>query len=471
MGVSLVRNLLPSRHGHAPDDPEFKLPKTGSLATMIIMNLLLQVSFFIIVPSSSQYAEYLGGSASFSGIVIGIPTLFSAITLIPLSKIDKGKYKIPLHIGCGAMVIGHLLYALAYRAKYLYLILIGRMVMGIGFTNWMYIKRYCTDSRVVGIRQRTTLASAQVIGQGVGMSAGPFFGGLLFKLGFENSVFNGYSSIGWIMAAIFIAFWVFAAVAFEDVPDKEDSIELQPIQAAPEDSTVIHADGKSDTGEISTVTVPPSPLPAQTEEPLASQLRNITLAQWGVIACMCWFAMSNFFNLGAWEANLPIMGAQDPDLHWSPYAAGNFIALGGITTFPFLLLNMIYARRLQDRKLLAVGAGLGMAGLLVFLSLVRSDTINYGSLFACWWAVALGFNLATTVTLSLLSKQLPNEWNSRTSIAIQCSNYTGRLTGAIWGGSGTRLGLMNYVGLEIAMVGIGAVLFTSLWRDLKAKTG
>jgi hypothetical protein len=78
---------------------------------------------------------------------------------------------------------------------------------------------------------------------------------------------------------------------------------------------------------------------------------------------------------------------------------------------------------------------------VVFLALVSAgkhspthDPLSYGSLFVCWWAIALGFNLASTVTVSLLSKQLPPEWNKWTSLAIQYSNYTGRVTGAVWGG-------------------------------------
>jgi hypothetical protein len=33
-----------------------------------------------------------------------------------------------------------------------------------------------------------------VLGQGIGMSAGPFLGGLLYKVGFRNDVFNGYTA-------------------------------------------------------------------------------------------------------------------------------------------------------------------------------------------------------------------------------------------------------------------------------------
>ena len=84
-----------------------------------------------------------------------------------------------MHVACGSMVLGNVLYALAYRANWLYLILLGRMACGGGFTLWMYNKRYCSDPRIVGLRRRTTLAGWLVLCQGFGFSSGPFFGGLL----------------------------------------------------------------------------------------------------------------------------------------------------------------------------------------------------------------------------------------------------------------------------------------------------
>lgn len=147
------------------------------------------------------------------------------------------------------------------------------------------------------------------------------------------------------------------------------------------------------------------------------------------------------------------------------------IALGGACTIPFLLLNLWGARRVQDRHTLAIGAGIGLSGLLIAMAILASRTVNFGSFFVAWFLVALGFNIATTATLSLLSKQLPGEWNNRISLAIQCSNYTGRVTGAVWGGAGVKVGMTAYVGYQIAYVGIGGVMFMTLWRNLKAKTG
>ncbi|EPQ51762.1 hypothetical protein GLOTRDRAFT_132580 [Gloeophyllum trabeum ATCC 11539] len=137
------------------------------------------------------------------------------------------------------------------------------------------------------------------------------------------------------------------------------------------------------------------------------------------------------------EPDVEFMGAEMNDSKPSsePFSAGNLIALGGITTFPFLLANLFVARRVQDRHTLAVGSAIGLAGLLLMIALLKRNNVQIGT--------------------------LPGEWNSRISLAIQYSNYTGRVTEAVWGGAGVK----------IAVVGIGGVMFRTLWRDLKAKMG
>ena len=296
-----------------------------------------------------------------------------------------------------------------------------------------------------------------------------------YKVGFRNDVFNGYTSPAWIMAGVWGIFWIFVYFFFEDVPSAPDVVEevemvsvsipednKMPVEATPKigDQTQIM--------ERRIVDAAPAEVASQAES------HHLSGPQWGVTATMCWFAMTCFFILGAWEANIPVFTSSQSMLnpfHFSPFAAGNLIALGGACTFPFLFVNVFLARKYQDRNTLALGTSLGSAGLFIALAILGSKTVNYASLFMCWFLVALGFNLASTVTLSLLSKQLPDHWNSRISLVIQYSNYTGRVTGAVWGGAGVKVGMLSYVGTQIAIVGVGVVMFVSLWKDLKAKTG
>ncbi|KAF8893182.1 hypothetical protein CPB84DRAFT_1783390, partial [Gymnopilus junonius] len=48
------------------------------------------MSFFMIVSSASIYAELLGGTATFSGLIIGIPPAISGLSLLFISRYDGG---------------------------------------------------------------------------------------------------------------------------------------------------------------------------------------------------------------------------------------------------------------------------------------------------------------------------------------------------------------------------------------------
>ena len=269
----------------------------------------------------------------------------------------------------------------------------------------MYAKKYCSDPRIVGIRRRTTLAACLVIGQGVGFSLGPVLGGALYKIGFgphgDWVVFNGFTSPGWLMVVAWLLFWVMVALFFEDVQDVNPRI--------------------------------PKPHAKETElkSPPPKQREKFVLgpSHWGVIITMSWFAMTCFFVLGSWEANIPIFAASSASsLGYSPFESGNLIAIGGAITFPILLANLLVGKMVQDRITLAAGSFIGIVGLIIFeAQLIKSSQgITFATLLVSWVFVALGFNLSTTCTLSLLSKKFPEEWNCRMSAAIQYSNYVVR---------------------------------------------
>ncbi|KAF7319411.1 hypothetical protein HMN09_00279300 [Mycena chlorophos] len=418
------------------EDPELRLPHISSLCTMILASALLQFSAYSTVSSASVYAEYLGGSKVFAGLTIGIPNVLSGIVLIPITKFDQGRYTRPFRIIFASLIIGNILHALAYRAHFLYLILIGRMVTGIGYMGFMYARKYCTDPRLVGVRRRTMLASWLVIGQSFGLAAGPFVCGLLYKVGFPNAIFNGLTSPGWTTALAWVVFAIATTFFFQDLP------RTQP----------------------STVDRPSLP---STTDPL-----KLTRVEWSIVLAICYASAACFFILGSFESMIPNYTALE--YTFSPFAAGNFIALGGLATFPFLLLNVRIAPRVQDRMTLIVGGTIGGCGILLGLVLVSAlQHVPLGAFYVCWFLVALGFSVASTCTLSLLSKRLPDlgVWNRRMSLAIQYSNFAGRVTGAVFGGAATGIGMQNYFAVLFAAVGAGAVVFSILWKEMKVKTG
>ncbi|OJA14094.1 hypothetical protein AZE42_13063 [Rhizopogon vesiculosus] len=187
-------------------------------------------------------------------------------------------YKIPLHVSCCFAVLGNIAYALAYRINFLYLILIRRCLSGVSFSMFMYCKRYCSGPRVVGIRRRTTFASWLVICQGLGMSLGPFLGGLLHKIGLSNLIFNGYTSPGWVMAGIFVGFWALAATYFEDIPQSQTILKLWSATDSKASVVVDEATGQ-DTELPTFLSSPSTPSPSPIDESSRAQLSLITRSQ------------------------------------------------------------------------------------------------------------------------------------------------------------------------------------------------
>ncbi|KAF8998734.1 major facilitator superfamily domain-containing protein [Cyathus striatus] len=425
-------------------NPEFRLPSIKSLAVVIAGNALFQFSFFIIVPSASLYAKYLGGSSTFAGLVIGIPTVFAGITLLVVKRFDDGQYRRPFVIAYISAFIGNVLYALAYTFDFLYLLLIGRMILGISFTSFMFSRKYCTDPRIVGIRRRTMLGSWYVVTQAFGGSAGPWVGGMLYKAGFGNFGFNGYTAPGWVAVGVWVLFLIISGWLFEDVPKASSCTTVQARRPA--------------IGEMEMISL--APHVADEHEPPPSFF-SLTPQQKCLMLCMCYYSTAYFFVISGWESNIPVFTASA--MRYCPYQAGNLIAVGGAATIPFLFLNVRYAYRMQDRVILTTGTSLGLLGLVIFLVILITNKISFGSLFAAWFLVALGFNLASTCTLS--------NWNTKASMAIQYSNYLGRVTGAVMGGAGVKMGMEKYAAIQIGVIGIGIVMHYILWTELKAKTG
>lgn len=268
------------------------------------------------------------------------------------------------------------------------------------------------------------------------------------------------------MAVLWAIYWVAVSLFFYDVPDAPPAV--------PREGSAIELESKSPPVEGAVVEAVPSTTSSTSASRAPSpsfvdEAEHISVPQWGVIVTMCWFAMTCFFTLSGWEANIAVFTAAQ--FNWSPFAAGNFIALGGIAIFPFLFLNLFLIRRIPDRFILAFGASTGFLGLLLTLLIIHFDKTSFGSFFICWFLVALGFNVASTVTISLLSKQLHQKWNGRLSLLIQYSNFTGRVSGSVWGGAGVQVGMEKYIGVQMAILGVGGILFLTLWRNMKAKTG
>ncbi|KAJ1599448.1 hypothetical protein NDA14_002174 [Ustilago hordei] len=451
----------------APDH----LPGITQSGIVLILNLLLNMTFFIIVPTSAAYANELGASTWFSGLTIGISTLIAGCFLVPFSTRYSRVYRFPFLFSSVCIFTGEIVYALAGLADTAWLMFLGRIILGAGFVSWMYVKKYMTDAAVVGAQKRTMMSACLVTTQVGGMAVGPWIGGVLSKkvrpMTDENRLWNGFTASGWLMAAVFAVFFAVTLLYFKD----PETLSPSPVQVelAPLSLTIPNAAAKKANKA------------GNGEPTLGSMIRELNATQKFSVVTMCWFSMVNFLVLGAWEANIPVFGHLR--FGWSEYNAGNVIALGGLATMPILFALVFAAKHVQDRLILAVGLLFGLLGLSLHMGSLESPTksavsrlgmltwLNFGSFFTSWFLVALGYNMLTTVTLSLLSKQIPAKYNGLTSTVIQLSNYSGRIGGALWGSTIYQIGQFSIVSFELAVTLIGAFMIGFMWRKMDVQRG
>ncbi|EPQ27840.1 uncharacterized protein PFL1_04585 [Pseudozyma flocculosa PF-1] len=475
-----LRTASPPAADHAP--PPSALPPLASGVIVLAMNFLLNVTFFIIVPTSASYANDLGASTWFSGLTIGISTFVAGIFLVPFSRRFSEGYKVPFLFSTVCFAVGEVVYALAGRADTAWLMFVGRVILGAGFVSWMFVKRYMTDPRVVGTARRTMMSALLVTTQAGGMAVGPFVGGLLSKrlaaMTERTRIWNGFTASGWIMAGVWLAFCAAIWLCFEEPPQRDHAVALQVLdpatKAAPGASKL---DGSTQAAGTSLAPTAPA---AAAPVTLWTLRRHLDRYQLCSVVVMCWFSMVNFLVLGAWESNIPVFGRVR--FGWSEYDAGNIIALGGIATLPILFGLVFVARYVEDRHILAAGLLLGMLGLSLHLGtlhgLTRTEaqihdatSVTFGSFFTAWFLVALGYNMLTTITVSLLSKQIPPHLNGLSSLLIQLSNYSGRISGAFWGTTVFNVGQLSIVWLELAFTVIGTMMIGLMWRRMAAQKG
>ncbi|KAJ0408967.1 hypothetical protein P43SY_002846 [Pythium insidiosum] len=406
-----------------------RMPPLTSLAMILMANFLFNVSFYIIIPTATQYARSLGATDLYSGLVIGGITLMSAVTLIPLNSVAvfRDYYRPTLDLAAGALVLGHLLYGIAGYCNSLALLLVGRLVNGLGFTGWLFVKRYCTDPRVVGLRRRTMCTNMLVAAQTLGMVCGPLFGSLFAQFESRSALFNGNTYPAHIMALVWLGYWGAVRLGFQEVPSRT----------------------QDDIDEIKQTNV----------------FRALTRANWITTCSMSLVAFTVFFVLGAWESNIPIVG--DHEWRWNDTDSGVFIAAGGLLSFAFILPVTWHAKRFQDRLILLLGLSLALLGALVH-TIGPLTRAAYG---VAWFFVCWGMNLSSTITLSLTSKTLPDVLSDKAAITIQLSNYSGRLLGAIWGTAGESVGAEWIGRLDLLLTLLSALSLVSFWGLFKAHTG
>lgn len=213
----IIEEELPSHPGEDVEKQEFHLM---SLSLNLASTFLYMVNTYIIVPTANDYATSLGAAATVSGLIIGCMPIAQLVSSVYLSAWSNRSYFRPLLFSSIVLVIGNLVYAVAYNLDSLYILLLGRLLCGLGSARAVN-RRYITDC--VPLKMRLRFSAYFVISSAMGMACGPALSGLLeFNTSVLGLTLNANTLPGWVMSALwfFYVFWLWLSfkepIRFED---------------------------------------------------------------------------------------------------------------------------------------------------------------------------------------------------------------------------------------------------------------
>lgn len=92
--------------------------------------LLKQVNTYIIVPTADKYALSLGVAPTVCGVIIGSMAVAQLVSSVYFSAWSNKSYFGPLIFSSIMLLLGNVLYAVAYDFRSMTLLLVGRLLCG-----------------------------------------------------------------------------------------------------------------------------------------------------------------------------------------------------------------------------------------------------------------------------------------------------------------------------------------------------
>uniref|UniRef100_K4A0Y3 SPX domain-containing protein n=1 Tax=Setaria italica TaxID=4555 RepID=K4A0Y3_SETIT len=194
-----------------------------SLVLNLVNTFLYMVNTYIIVPTADDYATSLGAAATVCGVIIGSMAVAQIFSSVYFSAWSNRSYFRPLLFSSVVLLLGNVMYALAYDLNSLVILLVGRLLCGLGSARAVN-RRYISDC--VPPRIRMQASAAFVSASALGMACGPAFAGLL-QTNVKVSVFtiNQDTLPGWVMAFGWFVYLIWLWISFREPaldPDVKD---------------------------------------------------------------------------------------------------------------------------------------------------------------------------------------------------------------------------------------------------------
>ncbi|CAA6663372.1 unnamed protein product [Spirodela intermedia] len=196
-----------------------------SLLLNLVNTFLYMVNTYIIVPTADDYAVSLGAAATVCGVIIGSMAVAQVFSSVYFSAWSNKSYYRPLIFSSIVLFLGNILYALAYDLNSIAVLLVGRLLCGLGSARAVN-RRYISDC--VPLKIRMQASAGFVSASALGMACGPALAGLLqtnFKI--YSLTFNQATLPGWLMAIAWLIYLVWLWISFKEPIRETDDNHTQ----------------------------------------------------------------------------------------------------------------------------------------------------------------------------------------------------------------------------------------------------
>ncbi|XP_066375545.1 SPX domain-containing membrane protein OsI_21475 [Miscanthus floridulus] len=196
-----------------------------SLMLNLVNTFLYMVNTYIIVPTADDYSVSLGAASTVCGVVIGSMAVAQIFSSVYFSAWSNKSYFKPLVFSSIVLFLGNVCYAMAYDMKSLTVLIIGRLLCGLGSARAVN-RRYISDC--VPARIRMQASAGFVSASALGMACGPALAGLLqWKFKIYMVTFNQSTLPGWVMAVAWLLYLIWLWVSFKE-PNRATEVNEAP---------------------------------------------------------------------------------------------------------------------------------------------------------------------------------------------------------------------------------------------------
>ncbi|XP_027924094.1 SPX domain-containing membrane protein At4g22990-like [Vigna unguiculata] len=362
----IMQEELPSPTEEHVDDQRYNFM---SLLLNLANTFLYMVNTYIIVPTADDYSMSLGAAPTVCGIVIGAMAVAQVFSSVYFSAWSNKSYFRPLVFSSIVLFLGNVMYALAYDARSIWILLIGRLLCGFGSARAVN-RRYISDC--VPLKIRMQASAGFVSASALGMACGPALAGILqinFKV--HKLTFNQNTLPGWVMAVAWLVYLAWLWITFkepshaaeEDHTPHQSNDEVnstlekglkQPLLISSETKVDEDADQDCDDSEEA---------PEESRQPVNSIVAAYRLLTPSVkVQLLIYFMLKYVMEILLSESSV----VTTYYFNWSTSTVAVFLACLGLTVLPVnIVVGSYISNMFQDRQILLASEIMVLIGVVL----------------------------------------------------------------------------------------------------------